>query len=56
MVERCVRDAEAAGSNPVTSTMPNVHNGLDRYERSFLLALLSIRNHDIKIAFLQSLF
>ena len=36
LVERCVRDAEAAGSNPVISTMLNVHNGLDRYEHSFL--------------------
>ena len=39
MVERCVRDAEAAGSSPVTSTMLNVHNGLDRYEHSFLCTL-----------------
>ena len=36
LVERFVRDEEAAGSNPVTSTMLNVHNGLDRYEHSFL--------------------
>ena len=40
MVERCVRDAEAAGSNPVTSTMLNVHNGLNRYEHSFLCTLV----------------
>ena len=25
LVERCVRDAEAAGSSPVTSTSPGVH-------------------------------
>ena len=37
LVERCVRDAEAAGSNPVISTMLNVHNGLDRYEHSFFM-------------------
>ena len=37
MVERCVRDAEAVGSSPVTSTMLNVHNGLDRYEHSFFM-------------------
>ena len=41
LVERCVRDAEAAGSNPVISTMLNVHNGLDRYEHSFLCTLVS---------------
>ena len=39
LVERCVRDAEAAGSSPVTSTMLNVHNGLNRYEHSFLCTL-----------------
>ena len=26
LVERCVRDAEAAGSSPVTSTISSVHN------------------------------
>ena len=37
LVERRVRDAEAVGSSPVTSTMLNVHNGLDRYEHSFFM-------------------
>ena len=27
LVERCVRDAKAAGSNPVTSTSSGVHEG-----------------------------
>ena len=31
-----VKEIEAAGSNPVASTMLNVHNGTDRYEHSFL--------------------
>ena len=37
MVERFVRDEEAASSNLVTSTMLNVHNGLNRYEHSFFM-------------------
>ncbi len=35
MVERCVRDAEVAGSNPVISTMLNVHNGFELWTLDF---------------------
>ena len=36
LVARDIWDVDAAGSNPVTPTMLNVHNGLHRYEHSFL--------------------
>ncbi len=37
MVERCVRDAEAAGSNPVASTMLIVLNGLELLRTIFFM-------------------
>ena len=37
MVERCVRDAEAAGSSPVTSTMLIVLNGLEPLRTIFFM-------------------
>ena len=37
MVERCVRDAEAAGSNPVASTMLIVLNGLEPLRTIFFM-------------------
>ena len=38
MVERCVRDAEAVGSSPVTSTtVKNLSNGLNTSFERFLL-------------------
>ena len=52
LVERCVRDAEAAGSNPVISTMLNVHNGLDRYEHFlFCSKVWGIREHPNKCGY-----
>ena len=36
LVARLTGGQEAAGSSPVTRTMLNVHNGLNRYEHSFL--------------------
>ena len=36
LVERCVRDAEAAGSNPVISTISSVHNGFELWTLDFL--------------------
>lgn len=36
MVERHVRDVEAAGSNPVTSTISSVHNGFELWTLDFL--------------------
>lgn len=40
LVERYVRDVEAAGSNPVTSTSASVHKGIEHseYRSSFLAA------------------
>ena len=35
LVERCVRDAEAAGSNPVISTISSVHNGFELWTLDF---------------------
>ena len=40
LVARLLWEQDAAGSSPVTSTMLNVHNGLDRYEHSFLCTLV----------------
>ena len=37
LVERCVRDAEAAGSNPVASTMLIVLNGLEPLRTIFFM-------------------
>lgn len=37
MVERCVRDAEVACSNPVTSTMLIVLNGLEPLRTIFFM-------------------
>ena len=37
LVARLTGGQEAAGSSPVTRTMLNVHNGLDRYEHSFFM-------------------
>ena len=37
LVERCVRDAEAASSSLVTSTITRVHNGFELWTREFLL-------------------
>ena len=37
LVERCVRDAEAAGSNPVISTISSVHNGFELWTLDFYL-------------------
>ena len=38
MVERCVRDAEAVGSSPVTSTtVKNLSNGVDASFERFVL-------------------
>ena len=41
MVGRLLWEQDAAGSSPVTSTMLNVHNGLNRYEHSFLCTFVS---------------
>ena len=40
LVARYLGVVEAVGSNPATQTMLNVHNGLDRYEHSFLCTLV----------------
>ena len=37
LVARLTGGQEAAGSSPVTRTMLNVHNGLNRYEHSFFM-------------------
>ena len=36
LVARLLWEQDAAGSSPVTRTISSVHNGLDRYEHSFL--------------------
>ena len=41
LVARLTGGQEAAGSSPVTRTMLNVHNGLNRYEHSFLCTFVS---------------
>ena len=40
LVARRAHNPEVAGSSPVPATMLNVHNGLDRYEHSFLCTLV----------------
>ena len=41
LVERCVRDAKAAGSNPVIPTISSVHNQLEgwKWTLDFLLSV-----------------
>ena len=39
LVERCVRDAEAAGSSPVTSTILSFHNASELWTLSFYVLL-----------------
>ena len=42
LVERCVRDAEAVGSSPVTSTtVKNLSNDIDTLFERFVFMLLS---------------
>ena len=39
LVERCVRDAEVAGSNPVTSTISSIHKGFDFMNTRFFILI-----------------
>lgn len=48
LVERCVRDAEAAGSNPVIPTIPSVLAGLERFCTTLGFLLPIWHNHEYK--------
>ena len=50
MVERCVRDAEAAGSNPVTSTISSVHKEFN-FMNTFLFILFGCALNITEILF-----
>ena len=40
MVARRAHNPKVVGSSPASATMLNVHNGLNRYEHSFLCTLV----------------